>query len=64
MVLSEIKGKYEKLNCKQKGAVMNKLKIFLTLILVVSSSLNVSSQKEKEVNPPIDGTEETEELAA
>ena len=43
---------------------MNKLKIFLTLILVVSSSLNVSSQKEKEVNPPIDGTEETEELAA
>lgn len=43
---------------------MKKLKIFLTLIFIVGSSLNVSNQKEKEVNPPIDGTEETEEIAA
>ncbi len=43
---------------------MKKLKIFLTLLFVVSSSLNLFTQKEGEMRPPIDGTEETEELAA
>lgn len=43
---------------------MKKLNLLITLVFIISSSQNLFTQKEQEMRPPIDGTEETEELAA
>ena len=45
---------------------MDLLKIFFTWLLLLSSSMNYLAEKGKEISPhpPVDGTEETEELAA
>lgn len=43
---------------------MNNLRIFFTLLFIISTSVNMLGKKEKGMLPPLDETEETEELAA
>lgn len=43
---------------------MNNLKILFALLFIISSSVNMLGKKEKGMMPPLDETEESEELAA